>query len=228
MSKIGGILVGLVVIVIGGALLVGGCAYHGYSRAIGLDEQVKSSWAQVENQLQRRYDLIPNLVETVKGVAGQEQQIFLGVAEARKAYFQADSIAAKAQAAGAVESALSRLLVLRETYPQLKSNESFLKLQDQLEGAENRLSVERMRYNDAVRELNTFARGPLGRVFAGWAHVTTAEYFQVAETAKEAPKVDFSSPTRRPPTPPPPAPTSPTTGAPPSEATQPAGPEPVQ
>lgn len=175
-----------------GVLVVGGCIYSGYNRAIGLDEGVKSAWAQVDNQLQRRFELIPNLVETVKGFAAQEQDIFLGVAEARKAYFQGKTVADKAQAAGIVESALSRLLVLRETYPELKSNESFLKLQDSLEGTENRLAVERQRYNEKVKVLNTFARGVLGRFYASLANVGKAEYFEVPEAAKTAPIVDFS------------------------------------
>jgi len=185
----------IVLLVFGGLavliLMAGGCVYNGYNQAITLDEAVKSQWAQVENQLQRRFELIPNLVETVKGVAGQEEKIFLGVAEARKAYFQADSINEKARAAGGFESALSRLLVLRETYPALKSNQSFLKLQDQLEGTENRLSVERKRYNDAVRALNTFTRKLLGSVYAGLAGVEKAQYFEVGEEAKTAPQVKF-------------------------------------
>lgn len=172
-------------------LMAGGCVYNGYNRAITFDESVKSQWAQVENQLQRRFELIPNLVETVKGIAGQEEKIFLGVAEARKAYFQAGNINEKARAAGGFEAALSRLLVLRETYPDLKSDQSFLKLQDQLEGTENRLSVERKRYNDAVRTLNTFTRKLLGRFYAGLAGVEQAEYFEVGEEAKATPKVKF-------------------------------------
>ena len=182
----------ILVAVLGGMVVIGGCFYSGYNRAVGLDEEVKSAWAQVDNQLQRRFELIPNLVETVKGFAAQEQDIFLGVAKAREAYFQGKSVADKAQAAGMVESALSRLLVLRETYPELKSNESFLKLQDSLEGTENRLAVERQRYNDKVRALNTFARGVLGKLYASLASVRQAEYFEVPETAKTAPKVDFS------------------------------------
>ena len=172
----GKILLTLLVAFVMGVLIVGGCVYGGYNRAVGLDEEVNSSWAQVE---------------TVKGVAAQEEKIFLGVAEARKAYFQAGSRAEKARAAGFVESALSRLLVLREAYPQLKSNESFLKLQDSLEGTENRLAVERKRYNDAVKRLNTFTRKLLGRFYAGLAGVEKAEYFQVEEAAKAPPKVSF-------------------------------------
>lgn len=179
---------GVIVVLV---LMAGGCVYSGYNHAITLDEAVKSCWAQVENQLQRRFELIPNLLETVKGVAKQEEKIFLSVAEARKSYFQAGSINEKAKAAGGFESALSRLLVLRETYPQLKSDQSFLKLQDQLEGTENRLSVERKRYNDSVRELNTFTRKLLGRFYAGLAGVEQAEYFEIEEAAKETPKVKF-------------------------------------
>ncbi|MEC4687020.1 MAG: LemA family protein [Nitrospirota bacterium] len=178
-------------VIVGVMLLAGGCVYAGYNQAVRFDEGVKNRWAQVENQLQRRFELIPNLVATVKGVAKQEEKIFLGVAEARKAYFQAGSINQKARAAGAMESALSRLLVLRESYPALKSNESFLKLQDQLEGTENRLAVERKRYNDAVRAVNTFTRELLGRFYSGLAGVGPAEYFEIEEAAKATPKVKF-------------------------------------
>ncbi|MYC26618.1 MAG: LemA family protein [Nitrospira sp. SB0662_bin_26] len=172
-------------------LMLGGCVYSGYNRVIEMDEAVKSQWAQVENQLQRRFELIPNLVNTVKGVASQEEKIYLGVADARKAYFQAQSVNEKARAASGFESALSRLLVLRETYPQLKSDQSFLKLQDQLEGTENRLAVERKRYNDSVRVLNTFIRKLLGRLYAGLAGVGQAEYFDIGEEARATPKVEF-------------------------------------
>ena len=153
--------------IVGMVLLAGGCVLNGYNRAITLDEGVKNQWAQVENQLQRRFELIPNLLETVKGVAKQEEKIFLGVANARKAYFQANTVNQKAQAAVGFERALSRLLVLRERYPQLKSNQSFLKLQDQLEGTENRLAVERKRFNDSVTAVNTFVRRLPGRFYAG-------------------------------------------------------------
>ena len=189
----GKVLLIMFVAVVGGVLLVGGCLYSGYNRAIALDEEVNSAWAQVENQLQRRFELIPNLVETVKGFAGQEKEIFLGVANARKSYFQAKSVGAKARAAGMFESALSRLLVLREAYPELKSNQSFLKLQDSLEGTENRLAVERMRYNERVKQLNTFSRKLLGRLYASFAGVERAEYFEVSEEAKTTPKVSFTN-----------------------------------
>lgn len=190
----GKILVTMLVSVLVAVFIVGGCAYSGYNKAVALDEQVQSTWAQVENQLQRRYDLIPNLVETVKGVTQQEQDVFLGIAKSREAYFQAKTPADKVEAARGVESFLSRLLVLRETYPELKSNESFLKLQDSLEGTENRLSVERKRYNDSVQTLNTFSRKLLGRLYCSLAGVEKAEYFEVAEEAKATPKVDFAKP----------------------------------
>ena len=193
--SLGKVLVVFLVAVLLAGLLVGGCIYGGYNRAVALDEEVKSAWAQVENQLQRRYDLIPNLVETVKGVAGQEKDVFLGIAEARKAYFQAKSsgsVGQKARAAGMFESALSRLLVLREAYPELKSNQSFLKLQDSVEGTENRLGVERRRFNETVKHLNTFSRRLLGRLYASLAGVEQAEYFEVTEEVKVTPKISFT------------------------------------
>ncbi len=192
------ILVLVLVSLLVGLVVVGGCVWSGYNKAVTLDEGVNSAWAQVENQLQRRFDLIDNLVETVKGVAGHENEVFLGIAEARKAYFQAKdsgSVADKAVAAGGLNSALSRLLMLKETYPELKANQSFLKLQDSIEGTENRLSVERKRYNDSVKTLNTFTRRLGGRLFASLAGVEPAEYFEVAEEAKTAPKVSFSDKT---------------------------------
>ncbi len=185
------ILLIVLAVIVGLILLAGGCVWSGYNQAMTLDEGVKNQWAQVENQLQRRFELIPNLIETVKGVAKQEEKIYLGVANARKAYFQAGSVREKARAAGGFESALSRLLVLREAYPQLKSNESFLKFQDQLEGTENRLAVERKRYNDAARAVNTFSRKFPGQFYASLAGIERAEYFEIGEEAKATPKVKF-------------------------------------
>ena len=184
----------VLLLLVGSAVLVGGCFYSGYNKAVALDEAVQGAWAQVDNQLQRRFELIPNLVSTVKGFASQEKDVFLGVAEARKAYFSAGSVGEKAAAAGGFERALSRLLVLRETYPELKSNQAFLKLQDSLEGTENRLAVERKRFNDAVKQLNVFSRKLLGRIYASMAGVEKAEYFEISQEAKTTPKVDFSKP----------------------------------
>lgn len=199
MASKGGNLVGKVigvilsVLLLGGAL-AGGCVYSGYNRAITMDEDVRSAWAQVENQLQRRYEMIPNLVETVKGMAQQEKDVFLGIAKSREAYVGARTVAEKAEAASSLESALARLLVVREAYPELRSNESFLKLQDSLEGTENRLAVERQRYNEKVRDLNTFARSLLGRFYTSLAKVEKAEYFEISDAARSAPKVDFNPP----------------------------------
>jgi LemA protein len=190
--NLGKILFGMMLIFFAGLLFVGCAVKNGYDKAITLDESVKSAWAQVENQLQRRYELLPNLVETVKGVAGQEKDIFLGLAKSREAYFQAKDVGEKAKAALGYESALSRLLVLNEKYPELKSNESFLKLQDSVEGAENRLSVETKKYNDAVSTLNTFSRKFFGRFYASIAGVQQAEYFEVDDDARATPKIDFS------------------------------------
>ncbi|GER94160.1 LemA family protein [hot springs metagenome] len=162
-----------------------------YNKVIAMDEQVKSQWAQVENQLKRRYDLIPNLVETVKGYAKHEKEIFENIAEARTRYFQAKTPAEKIAASNQLEGVLSRLLVLREAYPQLKANENFLKLQDSLEGTENRISVERKRYNEAVQALNTYRRTVFGRIFSAIAGVGEAAYYEIPAAEKEAPKVKF-------------------------------------
>ncbi|MCX5892707.1 MAG: LemA family protein [Deltaproteobacteria bacterium] len=173
------------------ALIVGGWLMSGYNRVVTMDESVKTAWAQVDNQLKRRFDLIPNLVETVKGYAAHERGTFEHLADARTKYFQAKDVKGKIEATGDFERALSRLLVLQENYPQLKANETFLKMMDSLEGTENRLSVERKRYNDAVRTLNTYIRTVFGRFFAGLAGVSKAEYYQVPEAEKAAPKVKF-------------------------------------
>jgi LemA protein len=172
-------------------LLAGSWVVSGYNRVVTMDEDVKNRWAQVENQLKRRFDLVPNLVETVKGYAKHEKEIFENLAQARTKYFQAGDVKGKIEATGDFERALSRLLVLKETYPQLRANENFLKLMDSLEGTENRLSVERKRYNDTVRTLNTFIRTVFGRFFANLAGVSAAEYYHAPEKEKETPKVKF-------------------------------------
>jgi LemA protein len=164
---------------------------NGYNNVIAMDENVKGRWAQVENQLKRRYDLIPNLVETVKGYASHEKELFKYIADARTKYFQANSVKEKIAASQGLERALSRLLLLQERYPQLRANESFLKLQDSLEGTENRIAVERKRYNDAVQQLNTYIRTFFGRFFASLAGVSAAEYFEIPETEEEVPEVRF-------------------------------------
>jgi LemA protein len=156
-----------------------------------MEENVKGKWAQVENQLKRRYDLIPNLVETVKGYAQHEKQLFENIAQARTQYFQAKDLKDQIQSANRLESVLSRLLMLQEQYPDLKANQSFLRLQDSLEGTENRIAVERKRYNDAVQILNTYIRTLFGRLYALLAGVSPAQYYEVPESEKETPKVQF-------------------------------------
>ena len=162
-----------------------------YNRVVAFDEQVNGQWAQVENQLKRRFDLIPNLVETTQGYAKHEKEIFENIANARTSYFQAKSVPEKVAAANSFESALSRLLMLQENYPNLKANESFLKLMDTLEGTENRIAVERMRYNEMVKILNTYRRTVVGRFISAIAGVEAAEYYQIPEGQQEAPKVKF-------------------------------------
>ena len=185
----------IALLVIGILLLIGFGTFKWvvgeYNKVIAMDENVKASWAQVENQLKRRYDLIPNLVETVKGYAKHEKELFENIAEARTKYFQAKDVKGKIQASNQLEGVLSRLLLLREAYPQLKANESFLKLQDSLEGTENRISVERKRYNESVQLLNTYRRTVFGRVFAALAGVSAAEYYEIPEGQAETPKVTF-------------------------------------
>jgi LemA protein len=186
--KIVAVILGVVIL---GAVSTLGWGIGQYNKVISMDENVKASWAQVENQLKRRYDLIPNLVETVKGYAKHERELFEKIAEARTKYFQPGPIGDKIKASQQLEGVLSRLLLLREQYPQLKANESFLKLQDSLEGTENRIAVERQRYNESVRVLNTYRRKLFGRFFASLAGVSEASYFEVPEGEAETPKVKF-------------------------------------
>ena len=189
-GKIGAGVIALIVLV---AVLLGIflVVWGGYNKAIRLDEAVQGRWAQVETVLVRRFDLIPNLVDTVKGYASHEKELFEHIADTRTKYFQAGSIAKKAQAASQLQGVLSRLLMLREQYPELKANQNFLKLQDQLEGTENRIAVERIRYNEAVRAVNTYARSFFGRSFCSMAGVEKAEYFEATEEQKAPPKVKF-------------------------------------
>ena len=183
------LIVGGVILFFGAWLLIWG--FGKYNAVIAMDEGVKAQWAQVENQLKRRYDLIPNLVETVKGFASHEKEIFTNIAEARTKYFTAQSVGDKVAASKGLEGALSRLLMLQENYPQLKANENFLKLQDSLEGTENRIAVERMRYNETVKVLNAYVRGFPGSIFAGLASVQQAVYYDLPSAQEETPKVKF-------------------------------------
>jgi LemA protein len=162
-----------------------------YNTFVSLDETVKASWAQVENQLQRRYDLIPNLVETVKGFARQEKEVFIGVTEARSKVAGANNIPDKIKANNELSGALSRLLLVVERYPDIKSNQNFMRLQDELAGTENRIAVERRRYNETVKTFNVKIRSFPQNLFAGIFGFTKAAFFEVPETAKAVPQVKF-------------------------------------
>jgi len=162
-----------------------------YNRLVALDENVKTAWSQVENQLQRRLDLIPNYVETVKGYAKQEREVLTQVTEARAKVAGAGSIEGKIGANNQLSSALARLLVVVERYPDLKANQNFIRLQDELAGTENRIAVERRRYNEAVRMYNTKIRSFPTIIMAGMFGFYRAQLFQAPKAAKEPPKVKF-------------------------------------
>jgi LemA protein len=179
------------------ALAVGGMYVGRRNVMVQKNETVKSAWAQVDVVLQRRADLIPNLVETVKGFAAQEQTVFHDIASARSALLGAQTPADKIAANGQLDGALGRLLLIVENYPQLKSNENFLRLQDELAGTENRIAVERKRYNDAIQDYNTYIGLFPNNIFAGWAGFQRNNaYFAASESSREAPKVQFPAPTR--------------------------------
>ena len=188
MSRGWKIIIGVIVVLL---LIVSLWYLNGYNHTVALNEAVNGAWAQVENQLKRRYDLIPNLVETVKGYAKHETELFTHIADVRKSYFQANTPQEGIDQSRQMEGLLSRLLLLQENYPELKANESFLRLQDSLEGTENRIATERKRYNDAVKALNTYIRTFFGRFFAGQVGVEKAEYFETPEAEKATPQVKF-------------------------------------
>ncbi len=162
-----------------------------YNSLVTMDEGVKAAWAQVENQLQRRYDLIPNLVETVKGYAAQEKEVFLRVTEARSKVGGATTINDKIAANNGLSAALSRLLLVVERYPDLKSNTNFIRLQDELAGTENRIAVERRRYNETVKVYNIKIRRFPTNLLAGLFGFEKAAFFEVPKERQEAPKVKF-------------------------------------
>lgn len=179
-------------VLLGIAVAVGILSVGMYNNLVNAREKVDNQWAQVQSQYQRRFDLIPNLVETVKGVATQEQTVFGDIAEARTRYSGAQSSEDRVNAANQLESALSRLLVIVENYPQLKSQENFMTLMSQLEGTENRISVERQRYNDTVRDYNLIVRKFPGNLMAGLFGFNDKSYFEAAAGADQAPQVDFN------------------------------------
>jgi LemA protein len=184
-------LVVLIVVVVIALML--GSSFIGRRNQMAIKrEAVNAAWAQVDVVLQRRADLIPNLVETVKGIAVQEQIVFGDIAKARSALLGAHSPAEKIAANGQLDSALGRLLVVVENYPQLKSNENFLRLQDELAGTENRIAVERRRYNEAVQDYNTYISLFPNSLVASFGGFTRNDaYFKTDEGARQAPKVNF-------------------------------------
>jgi LemA protein len=193
--------IGLIILIIVVILAVWfGSTFVGHrNEMVRKREAINSAWAQVDVVLQRRADLIPNLVETVKGYAGQEQKVFGDIAAARAALVGAKTPQDKIAANGQLDGALSRLLVIVENYPQLKSNENFMRLQDELAGTENRIAVERKRYNDAIQDYNTYIGLFPNNIVASLSGFTRNDaYFKAEEGARTAPKVNFSTPAPQP------------------------------
>ena len=183
---------GVIAVIIILALIFGGMYAGRRNEMVRLSETVKSNWAQVDVVLQRRADLIPNLVATVQGFAAHEQTVFDDIAKARTQYMNAQTPADKIAASNQMYPLELKVLALQESYPQLKSNENFLRLQDELAGTENRIAVERKRYNDSIQAYNTYIGLFPNNIFAGWAgFMRNNDYFQAPEASREAPKVQF-------------------------------------
>ena len=179
----------IVLIVVG---ICGAMYVSSRNRMVALNEQVKSNWSEVDVNLQRRADLIPNLVETVKGYAAHEETVFGDVANARAALLGAQTPESKIAANNQLDGAIGRLLAIVENYPQLKANEGFLRLQDELAGTENRIAVARKRYNDSLQAYNTFIGQFPNSLFAGWAGFQRNNaYFEASEASRAVPKVSF-------------------------------------
>ena len=188
LSIVGVVLVVFLLVLLGVVFYVIGS----YNSLVKMDESVKTAWSQVENQLQRRNDLIPNLVNTVKGYASHEKGIFENVAEARAKLAGAQNRNEKIAAAGEMSSVLGRLFAIVENYPQLKADMNFRLLQDELAGTENRIAVERMRYNETVKLFNQSIRVFPKNIIAGMFGFEKANLFEAEEGSKEVPKVDFT------------------------------------
>jgi LemA protein len=185
------VLIGLGIVVLIAIIVIVGLVGV-YNSIVTKHENITAKWAQVENQLQRRNDLIPNLVNTVKGYAVHEKTVFENVTNARSQWTKAGTLDEKVKAAGVMDTALARLLLVVENYPELKANQNFLMLQDQLEGTENRIAVERMRYNEAVKEYNITVRTFPANIIAGmFGYRPATQYFKAEEKAKTVPEVKF-------------------------------------
>ncbi len=187
-----GFIIGLVIVVV---LVISLFSWYVGNRneLVGLEEEINAAWAEIDNQLQRRSDLIPNLVATVKGFASQEKEVFTNIADARAKLAGAGTVQEKAEGYNELQGALSRLLVVVENYPELKSNENFIRLQDELAGTENRIAVARKRYNDTVKQFNRRIRMFPANIIAGSMGLEQRDYFEIEESARSNPQVDFSS-----------------------------------
>jgi len=191
-GKIWFVLIGVLVFLLLLGLGIFSWYIGGYNRAVNLEQGAEKAWADIDAALQRRLDLVPNLIETVKGYAGHEKELFENIAKSREKYFQAGNRAGKIEATNELSGFLSRLLMLQENYPQLKANENFRDLQVALEGTENRINVARTRYNESAKQLNSYHRQFFGAFFCKKAGVEPVAYFEASEQAKtEVPKVEF-------------------------------------
>lgn len=182
------ILVAIIVAVVG---ILFAFSFGSYNSLVSMDESVNQQWANVESKLQRRFDLIPNLVESVKGAMAQEKEVFTAIADARAKMAGAKTMDEKVEASNQLEGALGRLLVVTENYPELKSNQNVTALMDELAGTENRISVERDRYNEVVSKYNASIRRFPKNIFAGMFDFKERPYFKATEGAENAPKVKF-------------------------------------
>lgn len=176
----------LVIVIAFGSSIAGS-----YNNLVKLDEEASAKWAQIDNQLQRRADLIPNLVNTVKGYASHEEEVLVGITEARSRLETAKTPGEYAEANAQLTTALERLNVVVEAYPELKANENFIRLQDELAGTENRIAVARMDYNEAAKVYNNKVRSFPTNIIAGIFGFELKEYFEVSEQAKDVPQVNF-------------------------------------
>jgi LemA protein len=187
----------VVLLLVVGVLLLAGLGIFswyisGYNKAVNLEQATERAWADIDAALQRRLDLIPNLVKTVQGYATHEKELFENIAQARTEYFNANTRAGKIEATNEMTGFLSRLLMLQESYPELKANENFKDLQVSLEGTENRINVARTRYNEAAEALNAYSKQFFGSFFCKRAGVKPVEYFEATEeAATQVPKVEF-------------------------------------
>jgi LemA protein len=195
MSKFAIVFITILVLI----LLVGGKYISVKNALVAKNEAVKSTWSEVDVVLQRRADLIPNLVDTVKGITKQEQTVFGEIAQARSQLLSASAPADKIAANQRLDGALGRLLAISENYPQLKSNENFLRLQDELAGTENRIAVERKRYNDTLQDYNTYVQQFPNSLFApGLGFKPNTAYFTASEASRTVPRVNFGTPDTQP------------------------------